>query len=163
MGGRFRPRTCPKCKEEKHRVILCSSCYGKERDELDSLRAKYKSDLRKQKDMKAEELFEKACEAWGVEIRSDTQFGLGTSKRYLCFEGKPLDVAWNPESVQDLSAMHGEEAVKGLVHALLDRTIRALLGLPLDKKPATSNEKADQTVDEAIDHNSGLLTEDAGA
>lgn len=80
--------------------------------------------------MKAEEMFERACEAWGIEVRSDTQVGY-KDKRYLYYRDQPLDVVWCPEVAQDLAALHGEEAVQGLVYALLDRTIRAMLHMPL--------------------------------
>jgi len=78
--------------------------------------------------MNPNELFEKACEAWGIEFRSpmDDQFKI---KRELFLDGKPIGVSWSPEVALDLAAFHGEEASQMLVLSLIDVTAKALMGI----------------------------------
>jgi hypothetical protein len=78
--------------------------------------------------MTPQELFEKACEGWNVELRSpmDDEFKI---KRELFHEGKPLGIIWSPEVAMDLTAFHGEDVTQKLVLTLIDLTARALMGI----------------------------------
>lgn len=75
--------------------------------------------------MTATEMFKKACDAWGVEMRSDTDKEF-TFRRELFHEGESLGVQWSPEVAQDLRAFHGAEAETKLVLVLLEEVVKAL-------------------------------------
>lgn len=80
--------------------------------------------------MEATEVFEKACEAWGVEVRT-TNTSEFTTKRELFFEDRPLHVSWNPEVSMDLAAKYGKEAEQKLVLTLVERIAMSLMGMKM--------------------------------
>ncbi len=75
--------------------------------------------------MTAIELFEKACEAWGVTVKSSVE-DLRPIKT-LYFKGKSLRIRWSPEDIQDLAALHGHYPVNQFALDLLEHTVHAIL------------------------------------
>ena len=75
------------------------------------------------------ELFEAACKAWDIEVRTktDNDFKIG---RTLHKDGKQFDITWSPEVAMDLAAFHGEGAEHEMAVCLIVAVARELLGLP---------------------------------
>jgi hypothetical protein len=90
------------------------------------------------------EMFEKALDAWGVEVASPVdELQL---KRVLMHEGKPLGVVWSPEVALDLAAFHGQEVADKMIMILLNLTARAITGMDPEEEDdglETQTEKQD--------------------